>query len=95
MLKKAETDHYSIDLDTRNVSGITKLIIDLNPDNDQPELSHVNNLIIQNIYVQTDKENPLVDVTFDGDHILDGDIVSSKPFIKINVRDENKYKLIF
>lgn len=91
VLKKAETDHYSIDLDTRNVSGITKLIIDLNPDNDQPELSHVNNLIIQNIYVQTDKENPLVDVTFDGDHILDGDIVSSKPFIKINVRDENKY----
>jgi flagellar hook assembly protein FlgD len=32
-----------------------------------------------------------VDVTFDGVHILNKDIVSSKPYIRILVKDENKY----
>jgi hypothetical protein len=33
----------------------------------------------------------MLDVTFDGMHILNGDIVSAKPFIKISLKDENKY----
>ena len=35
--------------------------------------------------------NPLLDVTFDGVHILDGDLVSAKPAISIQLKDENKY----
>ena len=32
-----------------------------------------------------------MDVTFDGLHILNGDIVSAKPGILIQLRDENKF----
>jgi len=91
ILKKRSTDLYSIDLDTRGVSGPTQLLIEMNPNEDQPEATHINNLIFRKIFVIGDKQNPLVDVTFDGDHIIDGDIVSSRPYIKINIRDENTF----
>ena len=35
-------------------------------------------------YVKSDNVNPLLDVTFDGVHILNRDIVASKPHITIN-----------
>ena len=40
--------------------------------------------------MQGDNQNPLVDATFDGARIFNGDIISSKPLIKITIRDENK-----
>jgi hypothetical protein len=42
--------------------------------------------------VDADVLNPLLDVTFDGVHILDKDIVSAKPLIKVLMRDENKFQ---
>jgi hypothetical protein len=44
--------------------------------------------------VDVDRENPLLDVTFDGIHILDGDIVSSRPEIEIALNDENTVLLL-
>ena len=41
--------------------------------------------------MNTDKINPLLDVTFDGTHILNGDIVSAKPLVLITLKDENKF----
>ena len=41
--------------------------------------------------VKSHNKNPLIDVTFDGIHILDRDIISSKPFIHVSLKDENKY----
>jgi hypothetical protein len=41
--------------------------------------------------VQQDKINPLLDVTFDGIHILNNDIVSAKPIILMQLKDENKF----
>lgn len=41
--------------------------------------------------VGADRINPLMDVTFDGVHILDGDIVSGKPTILISLKDENQF----
>ncbi|HMW27722.1 MAG TPA: T9SS type A sorting domain-containing protein, partial [Ferruginibacter sp.] len=35
--------------------------------------------------------NPLLDVTFDGVHILNRDIVSAKPHILINLKDESRF----
>jgi len=32
----------------------------------------------------------LVDATFDGLHIVNGDVVSTRPLIRITIRDENK-----
>jgi len=83
--------HYATDFDTKTLSGDCSLIVEMNPNDDQPESYHGNNVFLKNIHVLRDSENPLVDVTFDGQHIFNGDIVSSKPKIKITIRDENKY----
>ncbi len=40
-----------------------------------------------------DNTNPLLDVTFDGSYILDGDIVSPIPNVLIRFKDENEYLL--
>lgn len=72
-------------------SGINILFVEVNPDNDQPEQYHFNNLAFIPLYVQPDNANPLLDVTFNGVHILDGDIVSAEPEILIQLKDENDF----
>lgn len=59
--------------------------------NSQLEQHHFNNIVMQRFYVSTDRINPLMDVTFDGVHILNGDIVSAKPHILISLKDENQF----
>ncbi|MFI5170781.1 MAG: C25 family cysteine peptidase [Chitinophagales bacterium] len=71
--------------------GKNTLIVEVNPNNDQPEQYHFNNLAYIPFYNAPDVRNPLLDVTFDGVHIFDGDIVSAKPFILISMKDENRY----
>lgn len=72
-------------------SGKNTFIIEVNPEDDQPEQYHFNNIGYLNLENVPDIRNPLLDVTFDGVHIFDGDIVSAKPEILIALKDENKY----
>lgn len=72
-------------------AGLNYLFIESNPDNDQPEQYHFNNIGIVHYAVTTDEVNPLLDVTFDGIHILDGDLVSAKPEIDMVLKDESKF----
>jgi hypothetical protein len=71
--------------------GANLLSIEANPNMDQPEQFHPNNLGTLPFYVIPDKQNPTLDVTFDGMHIMDKDIISAKPFIYISLYDDNKY----
>jgi hypothetical protein len=77
--------------DTRPSVGVHQLTIDVNPDDDQPEQTHINNVGILQFYVEKDLRNPLLDVTFDGEHILDGDLVSATPQIQVQLKDENPF----
>jgi hypothetical protein len=90
-LSGGDTLHASISFDPGNYPGMNFLFVEANPDNNQPEQYHPNNLGYLPFRVFADKLNPLIDVTFDGIHILDRDIVSAKPFIKITLKDENKF----
>jgi hypothetical protein len=74
--------------------GQNMIFVEANPDNDQPEYYHPNNLGYIPFFVKADKFAPIMDVTFDGVHILNRDIVSAKPFINILVRDENRNYLL-
>jgi len=77
--------------DTRSISTpLNQLIVEVNPNNDQLEQHHFNNIAVKQFFVELDSRNPLLDVTFDGVHILDGDIVSAKPLINIILKDENQ-----
>jgi len=84
----------TVKFSTKGLSGINSLWIEANPNNDQPEQYHYNNIGEKYFYVNADHTNPLLDVTFDGVHILDNDIVSAKPLIEIQLKDENKFLLL-
>lgn len=90
-LLKGDSLTIKFDIDTKDYPGANTLFIDFNPDNDQPEQFHFNNFLYHNFYVGSDNVNPLLDVTFDGVHILNRDIVSAKPHILIKLKDESKF----
>lgn len=81
----------TIEFSTFGYPGLNTLLVDVNPNNDQLEQYHFNNIAQLNFYVISDKVNPILDVTFDGIHILDRDIVSAKPEITIELTDENQF----
>ncbi|MGK0390487.1 MAG: hypothetical protein ACI94Y_003240 [Maribacter sp.] len=80
-----------LSVDTRDLIGNNRLIIEANPDEDQSEMFHYNNIGVKSFFVEGDERNPLLDVTFDGTHIMDGDLVSSEPEIVISLLDENPF----
>jgi hypothetical protein len=82
------------DFSTSDYPGSNLLFVDVNTGNDQKEQYFFNNFIYKNFYVRADNINPLLDVTFDGVHILNRDIVSAKPHIQIKLKDESNYLLL-
>ena len=81
-------------INTQNFPGLNTIYLNVNPNNAQPEQYHFNNFLYKNFFVQVDNTKPLLDVTFDGVHILNQDIVSAKPHITIKLTDESKYLLL-
>jgi len=90
-LLSGDTAIVSAVIDTRKFVGNNTLYMEVNPGNTQPEQYHFNNFLYKEFYVRGDNKKPLLEVTFDGIHILNGDIVSSKPNIRITLQDESKY----
>ncbi len=78
-------------IDTKDLPGLNSLYLMVNPDEDQPEQFLFNNFVFKNFFVKPDLFNPWLDVTFDGIHILNRDIVSSKPHILVKLKDENRF----
>jgi hypothetical protein len=90
-----EVLNLELDVDTKQLVGANTLYVDINPvANSQPEQYHFNNFIFRNFYVKGDTLNPLLDVTFDNVHILNRDIVSSKPNVVIKLKDDAKWMLL-
>lgn len=90
-LAPGDTLIISYTFNTANYPGANTLTIDVNPDNHQREQYHYNNILNKNFFVREDNFNPLLDVTFDGVHILNNDIVSSKPNILVKLKDESRF----
>jgi hypothetical protein len=90
-LPAGDTIMTGITFNSRDLVGVNTLWVEVNPRNDQPEQYHFNNLTSIRFNVTRDITNPLLDVTFDGSHILNGDIISAKPTINIQLLDENRF----
>lgn len=77
----------------QQLSGLHYLYVHLNPLSNNPyyqlEKFGFNNILIIPVYIEGDATNPLLDVTFDGEHILNGDLVAAEPEIVIEIRDDN------
>ena len=88
----------TITISTQNLPNDNRLWVEANPyiddlNQDQREQFYFNNVAFIDFHAETDKINPILDVTFDGLHILNRDIVSAKPFVTITVDDENRFFL--
>lgn len=98
-LRSGEILIDTVYFDTRYLSGQNTLWVEVNPRNesgfyDQPEQTHFNNILQIPFSVSRDNQNPLLDVTFDGIHIINGEIVSPNPEILISLKDENPYLIM-
>jgi hypothetical protein len=76
---------------TADLQGDYQVVMELNPDRTVPEQLVANNIGILPMVVLPDNVNPVLDVTFDGLHIKDGDVVAAKPLILVKLFDENPY----
>lgn len=98
-LKAFETLIDTVTFNTENLYENSLIYVDVNPvvnplyQYDQREYTRVNNTMVIDLTVSKDEINPLLDVTFDGNHIINGDIVSAKPEIRMVIQDENPYLL--
>ncbi|MCP4437718.1 MAG: hypothetical protein GY810_02135 [Aureispira sp.] len=73
-----------------SLEGEQYLYVEINPNKDQLEKHHFNNYGFLLFNIVKDIINPIMDVTFDGVHIMNGDIVSGKPEVVVYLTDENK-----
>jgi len=91
----------TITFSTLDLSGYNGLWMEVNPYingstivTDQLEQFHFNNILYLPFRVDGDDEHPILDVTFDGRHILNGDIVNPESEILITLKDENPYLIM-
>ncbi|QCR22934.1 C25 family cysteine peptidase [Pontibacter sp. SGAir0037] len=83
-----KTANFSYSLSTLNLSGSYKLSMFVNP-RAQAEQQYFNNVYEVPFKVKA-LLHPILDVAFDGLHIMDGDLVSPSPLVSITVKDEHK-----
>ena len=93
-LVSGDTAVVYLTINTANFVGNNTLYLNVNPNNSQPEQYHFNNFIYKSFYVLPDNTAPVLDVTFDGTHILNNDIISSKPNIQVKLVENSKYLLL-
>jgi len=83
---------FDYDFQTLGKAGDHNITVFANPQRELEREFGNNQLQIDDfITVVPDNTNPILDVTFDGNYILDGDIVSPSPFINITLKDENQF----
>jgi len=97
-LRAGEVLLDTITIATIDLPNDNRFWVEANPyittyDQDQNEQFYFNNVAFIDFHTETDKINPILDVTFDGLHIMDREIVSAKPFVTITLDDENQFFL--
>ena len=89
----------TIALSTKYLQNQYNFLVTANPilitgGQDQPEQFYFNNFLQKTFTIKKDIINPILDVTFDGIHILNNDIVSPSPGILITLDDENPFLIL-
>lgn len=90
-LAPGDTALVRIDIDTRSLGGDNAIRLEVNPDDDPPEQFRFNNILHKKFHVRTDALKPVLEVTFDGQPILNRDIVSARPRIEVSLTDDSRY----
>ncbi|MCP9234810.1 C25 family cysteine peptidase [Lewinella sp. JB7] len=91
-LAAGATDKVAFTLPTDAAESGLRLQLTLNPAEDQPEDVLFNNVLSTNLEVSADRIAPDLKVYYDGRRIRDGELVSGRPEILIQLRDESPYR---
>lgn len=83
----------SIKLDSRISSGKHSVEVIANPNNNPVESNFNNNIAQRQVDILADRQNPLLDIRFDGQRIVNGELVSPSPRIRITSKDNNAFLL--
>lgn len=89
-LAPGDTVKVTIPIQTMGKAGDNVLTAFYNP-RLLPEEYYENNVLEIPFKVKKDRTNPILDVTFDGVRIMNGDIVSPSPLISVSLKDENRF----
>ncbi|NDK57720.1 putative type IX secretion system sortase PorU2 [Pontibacter fetidus] len=79
---------FNYEMSTLALDGNYKVTMYVNP-RLQPEQNYFNNIYVVPFKVKS-KLHPIMDVAFDGVHIMDGELISPSPMVSITVKDENR-----
>ncbi|MCB0737987.1 MAG: hypothetical protein KDC92_10775, partial [Bacteroidetes bacterium] len=93
-LNPDESVILSRNINSDDFKGANRFELKFNPSNTVAERYYFNNTFQRSFIVEADNEIPQLDVTFDGIRILNGDIISPSPKIKISGKDNDKYFLL-
>ncbi len=91
LIKAGETIALEFESPSQNLVGNNTIEVNVNKGMVQLEKMEFNNRMVVPFFVKSDQINPIIDVTFDGRHILDGELVSAKPEILIRLTDDNVF----
>jgi hypothetical protein len=93
-LAAGATATFAVDLDMVGKYGTFTVEVFVNPSLQPEQLYSNNELITEPFSVFDNNVPPTLDVAFDGRHILNGELVSSRPVINIQLNDEDKLRPI-
>ncbi|RYD83300.1 MAG: hypothetical protein EOP53_01255 [Sphingobacteriales bacterium] len=93
-LQPGEFVYINKSVSTAGLIGNHIYSLRVNPDFQQPEITLDNNIIRRGLNITTDIANPILDVTFDGRHIINYDFVSSNVNIEVTALEENSASLL-
>ncbi len=78
-------------LPTIDLEGGQRLILQLDPKAELAQNERFENQLVQPFYIASDQSAPILDAIFDGRRIADSELVSARPEIRIELRDDNPY----
>lgn len=84
-----EWKNFNVIFNTSSGSGAKTFQITIDPQNQIRELFEDNNFYSIQFYVKPDTSKPTLNLTFDGNEILDGEYISPEPVIHIELNDQS------
>jgi hypothetical protein len=91
-LASGATADFELPIQTLGNLGLNDLEVFVNPGDEIEQYYSNNRILLEGFYeVVKDEVGPVMDVTFDGIYIMDGDIVSAEPLIQLELRDNNTF----
>ncbi|MFK7954215.1 MAG: transporter, partial [Ekhidna sp.] len=86
-----DTTVFDVKFPSFEYEGLNSLLVEVSANENEMYTSNNEVVLVNAIEVEEDVVNPILDVTFDGYHILSGDIVSPETVINARIRDDNPF----